>query len=94
MRTEPTCNPKPIASNHDQTTILKKLMYTIHALIQKLPQYLLPSLNTSPYSSKGLRISLVSFHKFGVRNPYELPTAMKVAFNVFSSVLVEPDEDV
>lgn len=57
-------------------------------------QYLLPSLRTSPYSSRGLLLSLVSFHKFGVKKPYVLPTATNVAFNVFSRVLVEPEDDV
>ena len=57
-------------------------------------QYLLPSLRTSPYSSRGLLLSLVSFHKFGVKKPYVLPTATNVAFKVFSRVLVEPEDDV
>lgn len=57
-------------------------------------QYRLPSRNTSPYSSNGLRISFWSFHKLGVRKPYELPTATNVAFRVFSNVFVLPAEDV
>ena len=39
-------------------------------------------------------MSLVSFHKFGVKNPYVLETAAKVALRVFSSVLVEPEDAV
>jgi hypothetical protein len=39
-------------------------------------------------------MSFVSFHRLGVRYPYVLPTATKVALRVFSRVLVEPDEDV
>ena len=57
-------------------------------------QYLFPSLSTSPNSSNGLRLSVASFHRFGVRKPYVLPTATKVAFNVFSSVFVDPAEEV
>lgn len=57
-------------------------------------QYRLPSLSTSPYSSNGLRISLLSFQRLGVRKPYELPTATKVALRVFSSVFVLPADDV
>lgn len=39
-------------------------------------------------------MSLVSFHKLGVKNPYELEMAAKVAFRVFSRVLVEPADEV
>jgi hypothetical protein len=39
-------------------------------------------------------MSLVSFHRLGVRNPYELEMAAKVALRVFSRVLVEPAEEV
>jgi hypothetical protein len=39
-------------------------------------------------------MSFVSFHRLGVRYPYVLPTATKVALRVFSRVLVEPDEEV
>jgi hypothetical protein len=39
-------------------------------------------------------MSLVSFHRLGVKYPYVLPTATKVAFKVFSRVLVEPEEEV
>jgi hypothetical protein len=39
-------------------------------------------------------MSFVSFHRLGVRYPYVLPTATKVALRVFSRVLVEPEEDV
>ena len=39
-------------------------------------------------------MSTVSFHRFGVRKPYVLPTATNVAFSVFSSVFVEPAEEV
>lgn len=39
-------------------------------------------------------MSFVSFHRLGVRNPYVLEMAAKVAFRVFSSVLVEPADDV
>jgi hypothetical protein len=39
-------------------------------------------------------MSFVSFHKLGVRKPYVLPTATKVALRVFSRVLVDPEEAV
>lgn len=39
-------------------------------------------------------MSLVSFHKLGVRKPYVLETAANVALSVFSRVLVEPDDEV
>lgn len=39
-------------------------------------------------------MSLVSFHKLGVKYPYVLAAATKVAFKVFSRVLVEPEEEV
>jgi hypothetical protein len=54
----------------------------------------LPSRSTSLYSSSGLRVRAVSFHRLGVRNPYVFATATKVALRVFSRVLVEPDEAV
>jgi hypothetical protein len=54
----------------------------------------LPSLRESANSSSGLLMSFVSFHRFGVRKPYVLETAAKVALRVFSRVLVEPDDDV
>ncbi len=38
-------------------------------------------------------MSLVSFHRLGVRKPYVLETAVKVALRVFSRVLVEPDDE-
>jgi hypothetical protein len=37
---------------------------------------------------------LVSFHKFGVRKPYEFVTAWNVALSVFSSVFVDPEDAV
>jgi len=39
-------------------------------------------------------MSFVSFHRLGVKKPYVLDTAAKVALSVFSSVLVEPEDDV
>jgi len=57
-------------------------------------QYLLPSLKTSLYSSNGLLPNLVSFHRFGVKNPYVFATATNVALSVFSSVFVDPAEAV
>lgn len=39
-------------------------------------------------------MSFVSFHRLGVKKPYVLDTATKVALSVFSSVLVDPAEDV
>ena len=39
-------------------------------------------------------MSFVSFHRLGVKIPYVLPIATKVAFSVFSRVLVEPLEEV
>ena len=52
------------------------------------------SRRVSAYSSSGDRTSLVSFQRLGVRKPYELDTAVKVALRVFSWVLVEPAEEV
>lgn len=39
-------------------------------------------------------MSLVSFHRSGVRYPYVFPTAEKVALRVFSRVLVDPVDEV
>jgi hypothetical protein len=39
-------------------------------------------------------MSLVSFHKLGVRKPYVLETAWKVALRVFSRVFVDPADEV
>jgi len=39
-------------------------------------------------------MSLVSAHRLGVRKPYVLETAAKVALSVFSRVLVEPEDEV
>jgi hypothetical protein len=39
-------------------------------------------------------MSFVSFHRLGVRKPYVLEIAANVAFSVFSSVLVDPADEV
>ena len=83
----------PFRAPNPSHTYLLSIFIHLHICFQ-FSQYRFPSLNTSPNSSNGLRINLVSFHRFGVRNPYVLPTAMNVALSVFSRVLVEPEEEV